>query len=181
MAHLLLRSCPCYYRDNDNRLNEIHQFEQNYDSHLTIDWYWKTKFLSYLLDNTSRTQNFHFCLIIISFIIYDIQQLIQLNASTLFNIENKQMCYRAQNLNIDDLYRLRMNFNSIISINRSFDFCKTTDKAIDEISSTSNTLETLLYRFSINHSYLPISDNKVLSSIGTLFYIQYIAMETDGM
>ena len=176
----ILRSCLYYYRDNDKRLNEIHYFQQNYDSQLAIDWYLKTKFLSRLLNNASRTQNLSL-LFNYSFIIYDIQQLIQLNASTLFNTEHKEIYYRAQNLNTDDLYRLRMHVNSTISINRYLDLCKTADEALDEISSTSNTLETVLYYFSINHSYLPISNNKVLLSIGTVFHIRYIAMETDGI
>ncbi|CAF4437383.1 unnamed protein product, partial [Rotaria magnacalcarata] len=42
--------------------------------------------------------------------------------------------YRAQNLNADDLYRLRMNLNGIISINRYLDLCKTIEEAISEVS-----------------------------------------------
>jgi tetratricopeptide (TPR) repeat protein len=113
-----------------------------------------------------------------SFIFNDIQYLINEKSSITQQID---IYYRAQNLNTDDLYRLRMNINGIISINRYLDLCKTSEQAINEISLVSNTFEFVLYHFSINHSYISISDNKILLSIGTLFLIQHIGMEIDGI
>ncbi|CAF3323576.1 unnamed protein product [Rotaria socialis] len=180
--HLLriLRSCYYYYRDNYKRSDEIKHFEQNYKSELAIDWYLRTKFLSRLLHKASRTHNFSL-LFNYSFIFRDIQRLIDENTSIDSDSLQTKTYYRAQNVNADDLYRLRMNLNGIISINRYLDICKTIEEAISEVSSKSNTLETVLYHFSISHSYKSISDNKVLLSIGTLFRIQHIGMQLDGI
>ncbi|CAM4858384.1 unnamed protein product [Rotaria socialis] len=176
----ILRSCYYYYRDNYKRSDEIKHFEQNYKSELAIDWYLRTKFLSRLLHKASRIQNFSL-LFNYSFIFRDIQRLIDENASIDSDSLQTKTYYRAQNVNADDLYRLRMNLNGIISINRYLDICKTIEEAISEVSSKSNTLETVLYHFSISHSYKSISDNKVLLSIGTLFRIQHIGMQLDGI
>ncbi|CAF0799812.1 unnamed protein product [Rotaria sordida] len=176
----IFRSCLYYYRDNQKRIDEIHHFQQHYDSQSAIDWYLRTKFLSRLLHKASRTQNLAL-LLDYSFIFYDIQHLINENTTISLDTQQKEIYYRAQNINADDLYRLRMNLNSIISINRYLDLCKTIEEAVNEVSLTSNTLETVLYHFSINHSYKSISNNKVLLSIGTLFRIQHIGMEIDGI
>ncbi|CAF4684775.1 unnamed protein product [Rotaria socialis] len=165
---------------NLKQANEIKHFEQNYKSELAIDWYLRTKFLSRLLHKASRTHNFSL-LFNYSFIFRDIQRLIDENTSIDSDSLQTKTYYRAQNVNADDLYRLRMNLNGIISINRYLDICKTIEEAISEVSSKSNTLETVLYHFSISHSYKSISDNKVLLSIGTLFRIQHIGMQLDGI
>lgn len=52
---------------------------------------------------------------------------------------------------------------------------------MNEVSLTSNTLETVLYHFSPDHSYTPISERKVLLSVGSCFRIQHIGMEMDGI
>ncbi|CAF0927206.1 unnamed protein product [Rotaria sp. Silwood1] len=176
----IFRSCLYYYRDNNERIDEIHHFRQHYNSQSAIDWYLRTKFLSRLLHKASRTQNLAL-LFDYSFIFYDIQNLINENTLTSLDTQQIQIYYRAQNINTDDLYRLRMNLNSIMSINRYLDLCKTAEEAVNEVSLTSNTLETVLYHFAINHSYKFISNSKVLLSIGSLFRIQHIGMEIDGI
>jgi tetratricopeptide (TPR) repeat protein len=174
------RSCLYYYRDNEKHLEEINHFQQHYNPQLAIDWYLRTKFLSRLLHKASRTQNLAL-LFDYSFIFNDIQHLMEEKSTILIDIQQIEIYYRAQNLNADDLYRLRMNLNGIISINRYLDLCKNPEEAVNEVSLTSNTLETVLYHFSISHSYIPISDTKILLSIGTLFRIQHIGMEIDGI
>ncbi|CAF0870612.1 unnamed protein product [Adineta steineri] len=173
--HRIFRSCLYYYRDNDKRIEEIKHFEQHYNSQSSIDLYLRTKFFSRLLHKASQTANFAL-LFDYSFILNDIQNIIQEKSITLTNIY-----YRAQNLNADDLYRLRTNLNGIISINTFLGLCKTAEAAVNEVSLISNTLETVLYHFSINQSYISISDNKVLLSIGSLFRIEHIGMEMDGV
>jgi tetratricopeptide (TPR) repeat protein len=171
----IFRSCLSYYRDVDQRLEEIDRFKKHYDSKSAIDWYLKTKFLSRLLHKSIRTENLA-VLFDYSFILNDIQHLINEKSS-----QQIEIFYRAQNLNADDLYRLRTNINGIMSINRYLDLCKTPEQAINEVSLTSSTLETVLYHFSIDHSFISISDNKILLSIGTLFRIRHIGMEIDGI
>ncbi|CAF2395501.1 unnamed protein product [Rotaria sp. Silwood2] len=176
----IFRSCLYYYRNNNKRIDEIHHFEQHYNSQSAIDWYLRTKFLSRLLHKSSRTLNFAL-LFDYSFIFNDIQYLINENTSISLDTQQTDIYYRAQNINTDDLYRLRMNLNSIISINRYLDLCKNAEEAVNEVLLTSNTLETVLYHFSINHSYKSISNKKVLLSIGSLFRIHHIGMEIDGI
>lgn len=176
----ILRSCLYYYRDNNKRIDEIHHFEQNYKSESAIDWYLNMKFLSRLLHKASRTQNFSL-LFNYSFIFHDIKQLIQNNSSINSDSQQTVTYYRAQRINADELYRLRININGIISINRYLDLCKTSEDALKEIPPKSNTLETVLYYFSINQSYKSISDTKILLSMGTLFRIQHIGMQMDGI
>jgi tetratricopeptide (TPR) repeat protein len=176
----IFRSCLSYYHENNQRLEEINNLQGNYHSQSPIDWYLKTKFLSRLLHKAIRTENFS-VLFDYSFIFNDIQHLINEKSMILIDLEQTDIYYRAQNLNADDLYRLRTNINGILSINRYLDLCRTPEQATKEISLTSKTLETVLYHFSISHSYIPISDNKILLSIGTLFRIQHIGMEIDGI
>lgn len=174
----IFRSCLYNYRDNDQYIQEINYFQEHYNSESAIDWYFRTKFLSRLLHKSIRTENLS-VLVDLNFIFNDIQNLINKKSSEL--ITNIEIYYRAQNLNADDLYRLRTNINGIISINRYLDLCQTAEQAVNEISLTSNTLETALYHFSINHSYISISDTKILLPIGSLFRIQHIGMEIDGI
>ena len=176
----ILQSCLSYYRENDKCLDEINRFRENYNPQSAIDWYLKTKFLPRLLHKAIRNENFSI-LFDFSFIFNHIQQLINNQSAILIDFQETEIYYRAQNLNVDDLYRLRTNVNNVISINRFLDLCKTAVDATNEISLTSKTLETVLYHFSINHSYRPISDQKVLLSIGTLFRIRHIEMEIDGI
>lgn len=173
----IFRSCLFNYRNNDQYIQEINYFQEHYNSQFAIDWYFRTKFLSRLLHKSIRIENFSY-LIDSNFIFHDIQNLINEKS---YDSTNLEIYYRAQNLNTDDLYRLRMHINGIISINRYLDLCQTAEQAVNEISLTSNTLETVLYHCTINHSYISISDTKILLSMGSLFRIQHIGMEIDGI
>ncbi|CAF1194882.1 unnamed protein product, partial [Adineta ricciae] len=172
----VFRSCLFYYTDNEKRTEEITHFEQHYESAAAIDWYLRAKFLSRLLHKASQTMNFAL-LFNYTFVLQDLQQTMNEKAIT----SPTEIFYRAQNLNADDLYRLRTNLKGIISINCYLDLCKTSTQAVNEVSLTSNTLETVLYHFSLNHSYIPISDEKVLLAIGSTFRIEHIGMEMDGI
>ncbi|UJR28346.1 hypothetical protein I4U23_009588 [Adineta vaga] len=176
----LFRSCLYYYRDNDKRLEEIKHFEEHYRSQTAIDWYLRTKFLLRLLHKASQIMNFSL-LFDYSFILHDIQQIINEKSTRLIDESQIEIFYRAQNLNADDLYRLRMNLHGFMSINCYLDLCKTSEQAMNEISLTSNTLETVLYHFSLNHSYISISNEKILLTIGSSFRIEHIGMEIDGI
>ena len=175
-----LRSCLYYYRDNSRCVEEIEHFQQRYSASSAVDWYFRTRFLSRLLNKASRTLNISL-LFNYRFVFRDIQRSIDESLSSSTDVQPMCIFYRAQNLNADELYRLRMNLNEILSIDRYLDLCKTKEDAINEISLTSNTLETVLYHMSLNHSFIPLSESKVLLSVGSSFRIRHIAMETDGI
>jgi len=176
----IFRSCLTNYRDNDERLREIKSFQQDYSCQTSIDWYLNTKFLSRLLHKSIRTENLS-VLFDFSFIFNDIQHLIKEYSSALPDPQQIRIFYRAQNLNTDDLHRLRSNINGILSINRFLDLYKTADEATNIVSLTSNTLETILYHLTLSHSFIPISNNRYLLAIGSLFRIRHIALEIDGI
>ena len=176
----LYRASFHYYRDNEKYLEEIRHFQQHYQPAQAIDWYLRSRFLTRLLHKAIRAQNIAI-LFDYRFVIRDIQQLLDQNAATATNTQAVGIYYRAQNLNADELDRLRRNLNGIISINRYLDLSKTVEQAVNEVSLTSNTLETVLYHFSIDQPCLAISEGKTLLSIGSLFRIRHIAMEIDGV
>ena len=176
----ILRSCLSYYRDNERFSQEIEHFRDAYSSRSPIDWYLQTKFLTRLLHKSIRTLNFSM-LFNYSFIFHDIEHYLRENLSSFVDVPSLEIYYRAQNLNADELYRLRTSMNEIISINRYLDLCQTAEQAMKEISLTSKTLETVLYHFSIRHSYIPLPEKKILLRLGTLFRLERIGMEIDGI
>lgn len=178
--HRLYRASLHYYRDNEKYLEEIHHFQQHYQPAQAIDWYLRSRFLTRLLNKAARAQNMAI-LFDYRFVIRDIQQLLDQNAATATNSQTIGIYYRAQNMNADELDRLRRNLNGVMSINRYLALCKTVEQAVNEVSLTSNTLETVLYHFSIDQPCLTISEGKILLSIGSLFRIRHIAMEMDGV
>lgn len=174
------RGCLAYYHENEKYLDEIEHFRENYSSQSPLDWYLKTKFLSRLLHKSIRTLNFSI-LFDYRFLFSDIEQFINENPSSCIDIQSTQIYYRAQNLNADDLYRLRTSVNDIVSINRYLDLCSSSEQAINEISLTSKTLETVLYHFSLDGLFFRLTDDRILLSIGRLFRLVRIGMEHDGI
>ena len=176
----ILRGCRSYYHGNEKYLGEIEDFRENYSSQSPIDWYLKTKFLSRLLHKAIRTLNFSI-LFDYRFLFSDIEHFINENSSSLIDIEPTQIYYRAQNLQADDLYRLRTSVNDTVSINRYLDLCSNAEQAIKEVSLTSKTLETVLYHFSLDGSFIRLAENQILLPIGRLFRLERIGMEHDGI
>ena len=178
--HRLFRACLHYYRENEKYLDEIHHFQQHYQSAHAVDWYLRSRFLTRLLNKAARAQNMAI-LFDYRFIFRDIQQLFDESSSMPSDTQSVGIYYRAQNLNADEVDRLRRNLNGIISINRYLDLSKTAQHAVNEVSSTSNTLETVLYHFSIHQPCLKISEEKILLPVGSHFRIRHFAMESDGV
>lgn len=120
--------------DDQNELNHIKDFQRNYQSTDSLEWYSKECFFYKTLNSVLRTENIHWMFLYRSFI-FDIQQQLQLH-----QLKQILHLYRTQIISNEELQNLNESVQQFISINSFFSTTLNYSKAL----SLRNLLQILV-------------------------------------
>ncbi|CAF0777936.1 unnamed protein product [Adineta steineri] len=179
--------CKNKYKDNENELNIINEFEQNYSVNLALLWYTRKSFICRILNKALRIQNIDL-LFMLRFFIQDIYYQIEQ-----YKCLHPIRVYRSHLMSYDELQLFRNSVGQFISINA---FLSTRlDYGLELFYLyESNDFERVLFeidadprlndiKFSRNikfHSYFQEND-EIIFLLGTIFQLENISLNDDGI
>jgi len=173
----LIERCYNEYKDNDNELSIVQEFEREYLPYNALRWYTRESFVHKMLNKALRTQNIEL-LFLFRFIIHDIYE--QLKRC---QYHSPIRVYRGQVMSHGELKILRRSINNFISINSFFSTSVDDSKAMSfsNDSNISHDLHPVLFVIDANPSVVktkPFADischsdyneREVLFMVGCVF------------
>ncbi|CAF0791846.1 unnamed protein product [Rotaria sp. Silwood1] len=188
----LISLCKDEYKENENELNIICEFENNYSSNQALWWYTRDTFVYHLLNKAFRIQNIDL-LLIFQFFMHDIQRLIQENKYT-----KSVYVYRSYIISNDELQLLKNSIGEFILINEFFLTNLHRQQALSYLNNNNNNditndYEKVLFEIYIdayidsNKPYCNITsfnhfsnEEKVLFTLGSIFRVINIQQQDYG-
>ncbi|UJR26371.1 hypothetical protein I4U23_007704 [Adineta vaga] len=110
----LISLCKDEYKGNENELQILREFENDYSSDRALWWFTRETFVYRLINKAFRIQNLEL-LLIFRFFIRDIQRLIEQNKCT-----NALYVYRSYLMSMDEMDLFRNSIDEFLSINGFF-------------------------------------------------------------
>ncbi|CAF0775832.1 unnamed protein product [Adineta steineri] len=179
--------CKNKYKDNENELNIIDEFEQNYSVNQALLWYTRKSFIYRILNKALRIHNIDL-LFMLRFFIQDIYYQIEQ-----YKCLHPIRVYRSHLMSYDELQLFQNSIGQFISINA---FLSTRlDYGLELFYLyESNDFERVLFeidadprlndiKFSRNikfHSYFQEND-EIIFLLGTIFQLDNIYLNDDGI
>lgn len=199
LSNVLLRSKPLKEDQNDlitlcenseSDLKMIHQFAQTYTNHKALWWYTRLTCFNRMLNQALRTQDIS-TIFLFQFFIHDLhQQLVD------YQCQYPIRTYRSQLMIDEEINHLRESVGSFISIHTFFSTIVDRNRALFylDTSEVSNEFHRVLFDIDADpvvvtskpfaditrHSDFP-QEREVLFSIGSLFRIDHIEQNRDGI
>ncbi|CAF2306788.1 unnamed protein product [Rotaria sp. Silwood2] len=183
----LISLCKDEYKENENELNIIREFENNYSSNQALGWYTRDVFVYHLLNKAVRTQNIDL-LLIFQFFIHDIQRFIEENKST-----KSLYVYRSYLMSNDEIQLFKNSIGEFILINEFFLTNLHRQQALSYLynnNNITNNYEKVLFEISAdghinsNKSYCNITsfnnysnEEKILFTLGSIFRLVNIQQQ----
>ncbi|CAF3915371.1 unnamed protein product [Rotaria sp. Silwood1] len=160
----LIAICTEEYKGNKAELEVLDEFKQNYSSDRAVWWYTRDSFVYRLLNKALRVQNIDL-LFLFRFFIRDLEQQLEENQCT------SSICvYRCQLMSNDELKVLKDSIGQLISINSFLSTSIHKQRALQFLSTTSNSdsVERILFKIEADSS---LSGVKPFANIRSLSYI----------
>ncbi|CAF1380854.1 unnamed protein product [Didymodactylos carnosus] len=181
--------CRLQFKDNNQELKAIDEFEKTYTSHPPIWWYThKMHFLRFSLNRALCSHDIGTIFQFRYFIVDLYNQLLELSSSTSVSLTTSQTVYQVQTMSYNELARLKLNTNALISMNTFISTFTSYKVALSHISEDVKfNKETILFEIEIgailSHrepfayiqdvSYLKQED-EMLFLMGTVFRLESI-------
>ncbi|CAF1182466.1 unnamed protein product [Adineta steineri] len=177
------------YKGNENELNIVREFENDYSSDRALWWYTRESFVYRLLNKAFRIQNIDL-LLIFRFFIRDIQRLIEQNKST-----NSICVYRSYLMSNDEIELFKNSIGEFLSINGYFLTNTHRQQTISYLNNSdiTNDLEKVLFEivadphidsskpFSNITSFSYFSgEDQILFTLGSIFQLISIQQQDEG-
>ncbi|CAF1243979.1 unnamed protein product [Adineta steineri] len=179
--------CKNKYKDNENELNIINEFEQNYSVNQALLWYTRKSFIYRILNKALRIQNIDL-LFMLRFFIQDICYQIEQ-----YKCLHPIRVYRSHLMSYDELQLFRNSVGQFISINaflstrldyglelfylyESDDF----ERVLFEIDADPRLNDIKFSRNIKFHSYFQEND-EIIFLLGTIFQLENIYLNDDGI
>jgi tetratricopeptide (TPR) repeat protein len=181
----LISLCKDEYKGNENELNIIREFENDYSSDRALWWYTRETFVYRLLKKAFRMQNIDI-LLIFRFFIRDIQRLIEQNKCT-----NSLCVYRSYLMSIEEIELVKNSLGEFLSINGFFSTNIHREQAISYLNNSdiTNDLEKVLFEIVADphrpfcnitsFSYFS-GEEQILFTLGAIFRLVSIYQQDDG-
>jgi tetratricopeptide (TPR) repeat protein len=159
----LISLCKDEYKGNENELNIIREFEEQYSSDQALWWYTRETFVYRLLNKAFRIQNLDL-LLIFRFFIRDIQRLIEQNKYT-----NSICVYRSYLMSNEEIQLFKDSIGEFISVNCFFSTNLHRQQTISSLNNSdiTNDLEKVLFEITADP---PVDTHKPFSNITPLSY-----------
>ncbi|CAF3585548.1 unnamed protein product [Rotaria sp. Silwood1] len=181
----LLSKCELDYIDNELEQKSIEDFRQNYKSTDVISWYRRDCFIYRLLNKAFRSEDI-VTLFKFRFFLADIHhQLENLHLNYIEQLSNEQkqwIFYRGQGISSEELNKIKININKLISINTFFLTTTNFQTAITcaKNSERNSFIESIVFEIVVNRSVTksakPFAEinkdndqSEILFSPGTIF------------
>ena len=171
------------YKDSEDEIENIDDFQSNYASAKALWWYTKECFFYPTLNAVLRRGDIHWIYLYRSYI-FDIQQQLKLN-----QIEEIVKVYRGQKMSKRELNSLQKSVNQFISINSFFSTSSNRSQAIQFLNPEEN-FEIVLFEIEANPNVgkmKPFADisklsyftheEEILFSIGSIFHLKRISYD----
>ena len=185
----LISLCKDEYKGNENELNIIKEFEEQYSSDRALWWYTREAFIYRLLNKAFRIQNVDL-LLIFHFFIRDIQRLIEQNKCT-----NSLIAYRSSLMSNDEIQLFKNSVGEFISINGFLTTNLYRQQTISHLNSpdTTNDLEKVLFEIAAHSNIDPnkpfcnitpfsyyTGEEQILFTLGSIFRLVSVQPQGDG-
>lgn len=179
-----LSLCKNEYKNNENELNIIHEFEQNYSSSQALSWYTRKSFIYRILNKALQIQNIDL-LFILRFFLQDIYHEIK-HYQCLYSIH----AYRNHLMTYEDIQLFQNSIGQFLSINSFLSASLDRGLALYYLYE-SNDLERVLFEIDAesqsddrnifgNINYFQ-GNEQILFMLGSIFQLENISFNDDGI
>ncbi|CAF0803495.1 unnamed protein product [Adineta steineri] len=190
----MIAECRLSYKDNEAQLKNIEIFEKSYRENEAIEWYTKNGFIFQLFNKAFRRQDFEVIFKYRYFLLDLFKEIHSLYVHQYQNVEHHLTVYRGQMMWKSELMKIKQNVGHLISINTFFstsissivaaNFCGDGEyesegivSVIFEIKLDGNAPSRPFAQ--IEKSSVNEDEREVLFSMGTVFHIENVDLETD--
>ncbi|CAF2805015.1 unnamed protein product [Rotaria sp. Silwood2] len=177
--------CKNEYKNNENELNIIHEFEENYSANQSLSWYTRKSFIYRILNKALLTQNIDL-LFTLRFFIQDIYQQIE-QKKCLYPIR----VYHSHLMTYEEIQLIENSLGQFISINSFLSACLDRGLALFHLYEP-NDLQRVLFEIDadlqlndMNHfGYIKLVNyceetEQIFFMLGSIFRIENICLNDD--
>ncbi|CAF1097712.1 unnamed protein product [Adineta steineri] len=190
----MIAECRLSYKDNEAQLKNIEMFEKNYRENEAIEWYTKNGFIFQLFNKAFRRQDFEVIFKYRFFLLDLFKEIHSLYVQQYQTVQQHLTVYRGQMMWKIELMKIKQNVGHLISINTFFStsispivaasFCGNGEYESEGIVSVMFEIEldasTPSRPFArIEKSSVIGDEREVLFSMGTVFHVENVDLETD--
>ncbi|CAF4293378.1 unnamed protein product [Rotaria sp. Silwood2] len=194
----MLEECRYRYKDNQNGLKIIDEFEITYTSDKALQWYTRDSFLFRLVNEACRTENVDQIYTFRCFLSDLSKQLYQLHSSYISELRNSGIdiftVYRGQRISAVEFQEIQQNIGQLYSTNTFLSTTYDRDVALKFAGTGAERpkFESVLFQYvidlnintkpfaNISHESYMKHENEILLSIGTVFCIDSVYPSTEN-